>query len=164
MDLHWFCARLCARKLAAAALFVLALGLQAGTAQALAVGGHAGLNLDRGDVHLGADVVIPIAGLSPNLQLALWPSFAHVFVWKNHDVELFGLDVPFVFRVGNAPVLPFVGPGLGLAIYGDVSLKLNVIGGVFFDTGGPIRPFGEMAIRFINGTFVDLLFGAVVEL
>ena len=79
-------------------------------------------------------------------------------------VELLGLDMPFVFRVGSAPVLPFVGPGMGLAIYGDVSLKFNVIGGAFFDTRGPVKPFGEMALRFIHGTFVDLLFGVIVEL
>ena len=164
MDLQWFYARFSLRRLSSAALLVIALALPSASAHALAVGGHTGLNLDRGDVHLGADVVIPITELTPSLQLALWPSFAHVFAWKNHDVELFGLDMPFVFRIGSAPVLPFVGPGLGLAIYGDVSLKFNVIGGAFFDTGGPIRPFGEMAIRFINGTFVDLLFGVVVDL
>lgn len=173
MHLHWLSAvqrscaaafRRAARKHGWAALALFCVWLHSGSAHALAVGGHVGLNLDRGDVHLGADVVIPVATLTPNLQLALWPSFAHVFAWKNHDVELFGLDAPFVFRVGSAPVLPFVGPGMGLAIYGDVSVKFNVIGGAFFDTGGPVRPFGEMALRFINGTFVDLLFGAVVEL
>jgi hypothetical protein len=160
----WLRAHLRARTYTLAALAFAAIALSSPRAHALAVGGHVGLNLDRGDVHLGADVLVPLTELSPSLQLALWPSFAHVFSFKHHDVELFGLDMPFVFRVGSAPILPFVGPGLGLAIYGDVSVKFNVIGGAFFDTGGPIRPFGEMAVRFVNGTFVDLLFGVVVEL
>lgn len=169
MDLHWFFARQgpsapTRRSPAWAALALFCVWLQSGSAHALAVGGHVGLNLDRGDVHLGADVVFPLTQLTPNVQLALWPSFAHVFAFKHHDVELLGLDMPFVFRVGSAPILPFVGPGVGLAFYEDVSMKLNVIGGAFLDTRGPVRPFGELALRFINGTFVDLLFGVVVEL
>ena len=164
MDSSRFWARFRGCGLAWAVLALLCVGLWSGRAQALAVGGHVGINLDRGDVHLGADVLIPLTELSRNVQLGLWPSFAHVFSFDHHDVELLGLDLPFVFRVGSAPILPFVGPGMGLAAYGDVSLKFNVIGGAFFDTGGPVRPFGEMALRFINGTFVDLLFGVVVEL
>jgi hypothetical protein len=137
--------------------------LPSNTAHAFAVGGHVGLNLDHGDVHLGIDLLFPLTDLSPSVQLALWPSFAHVFR-DGHDVELFGVDLPFFFRIDNTPLIPFVGPGLGLAIYEDVSLKLNVITGAFLETNSPVRPFGELALRFINGVFVDLLFGVVVEL
>jgi hypothetical protein len=148
-------------------LFALLLSagalLPSATAQAFAVGGHAGLNLDHGDVHLGVDLLFPVAELSPAVQLAVWPSFAHVFK-KGHDVELFGADLPIFFKIAGSPLVPFVGPGLGLAIYEDVSLKLNVITGAFLETNGPVRPFGELALRFINGVFVDLLFGVVVEL
>lgn len=133
------------------------------TAHAFAVGGHAGLNLDRGDVHIGADLLIPLAEVSPAVQLALWPSFAHVFR-EGHDVELLGADLPFLFPMDGVPLTPFVGPGLGLAIYEDVSLKLNVITGAFLETRSPVRPFGELALRFIRGVFVDLLFGVVIEL
>jgi hypothetical protein len=133
------------------------------TAHAFAVGGHVGLNLDQGDVHIGADLLFPLAELSPAVQLALWPSFAHVFR-EGHDVELLGVDLPFFFRIDGSPLVPFVGPGLGLAIYEDVSLKLNVITGAFLETNSPVRPFGELALRFINGVFVDLLFGVVIEL
>jgi hypothetical protein len=133
------------------------------TAHAFAFGGHVGLNLDQGDVHVGADLLFPLAEVSPAVQLALWPSFAHVFR-EGHDVELFGADLPFLFRIGGVPITPFVGPGLGLAIYQDVSLKLNVIAGAFLETKSPVRPFGELALRFINGVFVDLLFGVVIEL
>jgi hypothetical protein len=149
------------------ALFALLLSISAwftsSTAQAFAVGGHVGLNLDQGDVHVGADLLFPLTELSPAVQLGLWPSFAHVFK-EGHDVELLGVDLPFLFRIGNAPLIPFVGPGLGLAIYEDVSLKLNVITGAFLETNSPVRPFGELALRFINGVFVDLLFGVVIEL
>lgn len=134
-----------------------------GTAHAFAFGGHVGLNLDHGDVHIGADLLFPLAEVSPAVQLALWPSFAHVFR-DGHDVELLGADLPFFFRIDNAPVIPFVGPGLGLAFYENVSLKLNVITGAFLETHSPVRPFGELALRFINGVFVDLLFGVVIEL
>ena len=133
------------------------------TAHAFAVGGHVGLNLDHGDVHLGVDLLFPLTDLSPSVQLALWPSFAHVFR-SGHDVELLGVDLPFFFRIENTPLIPFVGPGLGLAINDDVNLKLNVITGAFLETSSPVRPFGELALRFINGVFVDLLFGVVVDL
>ena len=137
--------------------------LTSNTAHAFAVGGHVGLNLDKGDVHVGADLLFPLAEVSPAVQLALWPSFAHVFR-EGHDVELLGVDLPFFFRIEGAPLVPFVGPGLGLAIYEDVSLKLNVVTGAFLETNSPVRPFGELALRFINGVFVDLLFGVVIEL
>jgi hypothetical protein len=142
---------------------VLSALFTSSTAQAFAVGGHVGLNLDHGDVHVGADLLFPLTELSPAVQLALWPSFAHVFK-EGHDVELLGADLPFLFRIDGVPIIPFVGPGLGLAIYEDVSLKLNVITGVFVETRSPVRPFGELALRFINGVFVDLLFGVVIEL
>jgi hypothetical protein len=148
-------------------LFALLLSISAwftsNTAQAFAVGGHVGLNLDHGDVHVGVDLLFPVAELSPAVQLAIWPSFAHVFR-SGHDVELLGADLPFLFRIDGTPIIPFVGPGLGLAIYDDVSLKLNVITGAFLETNSPVRPFGELALRFINGVFVDLLFGVVIEL
>ena len=144
-------------------LLCLCAWLPGGTAHAFAVGGHVGLNLDRADVHLGADLLFPLAEVSPRVQLALWPSFAHVFR-EGHDVELLGADLPFLFRFDGAPLIAFVGPGLGLAIYEDVSLKLNVITGAFLETHSAVRPFGELALRFIHGVFVDLLFGVVIEL
>jgi hypothetical protein len=137
----------------------VAAWLPAAPAQAWEAGGHLGLNLDQGDIHIGADLVFPLTDVSPHVRLSLWPSFAHVFRDHAHDVELFGLDFPFEFLIDNSVVTPFVAPGLGLAIYEDVSLKLNVIGGVFVNTNGPVRPFAELALRFINGTFVDLLVG-----
>jgi hypothetical protein len=146
-----------------ALLLTASAWLPSNTAHAFAVGGHVGLNLDQGDVHVGADLLFPLAEVSPAVHLALWPSFAHVFR-EGHDVELLGADLPFFFRIDGAPLVPFVGPGLGLAIYEDVSLKLNVISGVFLETNSPVRPFGELALRFINGVFVDLLFGVVIEL
>jgi hypothetical protein len=138
-----------------------------GSAHALdgiSLGGHLGINLDRADFHVGFDVVIPAVDLSPMVQWAVWPSIAHVFVRHGHDVELFGVDGPFVFNLRNVPITPFVGPGFGLAVYEDVSLKFNVIGGLFVETHSPVRPFGTIALRFIDGTFVDALFGVVVEL
>jgi hypothetical protein len=132
--------------------------------EGISLGGHLGLNLDRGDFHIGFDIVIPVVDLSPMVQWVVWPSIAHVFVRHGHDVELFGVDGPFVFNLARVPITPFVGPGLGLAVYEDVSLKFNVIGGLFVETHSPVRPFGEIAIRFIAGTFVDALFGVVIEL
>lgn len=145
-------------------LFCAGVWLQCGTARAWSVGGHLGLNLDHADIHVGVDLLFPVFELSPTVELAIWPSFAHVFTRDDrHDVELFGLDVPFIFKL-NAPVWLFVGPGHGIAIYDQVSLKLNVIGGVFFNPRGTVRPFAEMALRFIDGTFVDAISGVLVEL
>ena len=133
-------------------------------ADRLAIGPHLGINLDHGNLHIGGDLLIPIAELSANVSLGVWPSFAHVFIEDGHDVELLGCDFPFSFKIYGSIVTPFVAPGLGLAFYGDTSLKLNVIGGTFFDTNSSVRPFVALALRFIDGTFVDLLGGVLFEL
>lgn len=133
-------------------------------AQGVAVGPHGGVNLDVGSLHLGADVVIDVAEVSPSVRLAVWPSYAHVFIDDGHDVELFGVDFPFVFPIERSVVTPFVGPGVGFAYYGDSTLKVNIIGGLFFATGSGVRPFTELAVRLVNGTFVDLLAGVLFEL
>lgn len=135
-----------------------------GSAQALAIGPHGGVNLDVGSLHLGADLVLELADVSPSVKLAIWPSYAHVFIEDGHDVELFGVDFPFVFPLEGSVVTPFVGPGLGLAFYGDTTLKVNIIGGLFFETGSAVRPFTELAVRLVNGTFVDLLAGVLFEI
>jgi hypothetical protein len=133
-------------------------------AQSVALGPHLGVNLDAGSPHVGADVVVPLAHLSPSVRLDIWPSYAHVFIARGHDVELLGVDVPFEFAIANSIVTPYVAPGLGLAFYGNTSLKVNLIGGVFFETRSPVRPFTEIAVRLVNGTFVDLLAGVLFEL
>jgi hypothetical protein len=144
-------------------VFVLLLLPAVGRAQ-VSIGPHAGLNLDAGSVHLGADVIVEISQLSETVTLGVWPSYAHVFIDGGHDVELFGVDFPFMFEIDDSIVTPFAAPGLGLAFYGDTSLKVNLIGGLFLEAGGGVRPFTELAIRLVNGTYVDLLFGVVFEL
>ncbi|MET0391105.1 MAG: hypothetical protein ABW321_34350 [Polyangiales bacterium] len=145
-------------------LFCTGLWLQCSSARAFSLGGHAGLNLDHGDVHIGFDMLFPVVPLGPTVTWALWPSAAHVFVHDGRDVELLGFDMPFLFKIDQAPIIPFVGPGFGLAFYGDVSLKFNIVGGVMIDTRSRVKPFGEVALRFVDGTFVDLLFGVLVDL
>jgi hypothetical protein len=149
------------------AVFIAAAGLIASSvaeADSLAIGPHVGINLDHGNVHVGGDLLIPITELSANVQLGVWPSYAHVFIEDGHDVELLGCDFPFIFHIDNSIVEPFLAPGLGLAFYGDTSLKLNLIGGTFFETNSSVRPFVALAIRMIDGTFVDLLGGVLFEL
>lgn len=147
-----------------AASFVLAAGSTARAETSLAIGPHLGINLDHGNLHLGGDLLIELTQLSPSVTLGIWPSYAHVFIEDGHDVELLGCDFPFIFEIDGSIVEPFLAPGLGLAFYGDTSLKLNLIGGTFFDTSSSIRPFVAIAIRLIDGTFVDLLGGVLFEL
>ena len=148
---------------AALACAVLLAPAQAARAEGLGLGPHLAVNLDNGDLHLGADLVIDIAELSPSVTLAVWPSYAHIFVDGGDDGNLFSVDFPFVFGIDGSIVSPYVGPGLGLSVFDDAQLKLNVIGGVFFEAG-PVRPFTGLALRFIDGTFVDLLVGVLFEL
>lgn len=149
------------------AIFAAGLGLAfapVAKAESLAIGPHLGINLDHGNLHIGGDLLIPIVQLSPSVRLGIWPSFAHVFIEDGHDVELLGCDFPFIFHIDNSIVEPFLAPGLGLAFYGDTSLKLNLIGGTFFETHSTVRPFVALAIRLIDGTYVDLLGGVLFEL
>jgi hypothetical protein len=127
------------------------------------VGPHLGVNLENGDLHLGADVVIDIAQISPSVKLAVWPSYAHIFRDDADDGDLFAVDFPFVFAIDGSIVSPYVGPGLALSIFDDARLRLDVIGGMFF-AAGPVRPFTGLALRFIDDTNVDLLIGVLFEL
>lgn len=129
----------------------------------VSLGGHLGVNLDHGNVHLGVDALIPIKQITPRAQLALWPNFAHVFIHDYHDVELLGFDVPFIFNHISDVVSPFVAPGLGLSIGDESTVKVNAIGGVFFQLGR-VRPFTAVAVRFVRGTYVDWLAGVLVDL
>lgn len=142
-------------------LFWLAV---AGPARAdVGLGGHLGVNLDHGNVHLGVDALIPVKQITPRVELALWPNFAHVFIHDGHDVELLGFDVPFAFNAISDVVTPFVAPGLGLSIGDDTTVKVNAIGGVFFHVGR-VRPFTAVALRFVRGTYADLLAGVLIDL
>jgi len=107
-------------------------------------------------------MLFPIAELSPAVRLSIWPSAAFV-INDGRDGVLLGADFPFEFQIDGSIVSPFVGPGIGVAIFDDAFVKLNVIGGVFIDTG-VVRPFAELALRFIDGTYVDLLVGVLFEL
>jgi hypothetical protein len=107
-------------------------------------------------------MLFPIADLSPSVRLSIWPSAAFV-INDGPDGVLLGADFPFEFQIAGSIVSPFVGPGIGVAIFDDAFVKLNVVGGVFIDTG-TVRPFTELALRFINGTYVDLLVGVLIEL
>lgn len=150
--------------LALCCLLTMLAPLRTVHAEDLFVGPHVGFNLDEGSLHLGADLVIQVTRLSPSVTLGVWPSFAHVIVHDGHDVELVGVDFPFVFELADTIVSPFIAPGLGLAFYGDTSVKVNVIGGAFFELDSPVRPFIALAIRLVDGTFVDLLGGVLFEL
>jgi hypothetical protein len=150
--------------LALALLFALFATPSSSSAQ-VAIGLHGGINLDHANLHLGADVLVMLAELSPNVALGIWPSYAHVFIDDTDDVELFGVDFPFLFDLDDAAVTPYFAPGLGLAFQNDDSfLKVNLIGGVFFDVSDSVRPFVELAVRLVNGTYVDLLAGLLFEL
>jgi hypothetical protein len=149
---------------AAVAFTLSALSPVARAESSLAIGPHLGINLDHGNLHIGGDLLIELTELSPNVTLGIWPSYAHVFIEDGHDVELLGCDFPFIFEIDGSIVEPFLAPGLGLAFYGDTSLKLNLIGGTFFETNSAVRPFVALAIRLIDGTFVDLLGGVLFEL
>lgn len=132
-------------------------------AHAWEAGGHVGVGLDSGNIHLGGDLLFPVAHVSPSVQLSIRPSAAFIIADGPEGV-LLGCDFPFEFSITDSIVQPFLGPGLGLWIAGEhARVKLNVIGGVFIDTGS-VRPFAELALRFIHGTSVDLLAGVLVEL
>jgi hypothetical protein len=161
-----FSLRLTALNVSACLLVLCSCLLSAptGAHAQVSIGPHGGINLDGGSIHVGGDVIVQLSQLSETVSLGVWPSYAHVFIDGGHDVELLGVDFPFMVRLQDSIVVPFGAPGLGLAIYGDTSLKVNLIGGVFIEAGGGVRPFADLALRLVDGTYVDLLFGVVFEL
>ena len=153
-------------RIAQAALLCLATLVCAAVpapARAWEAGGHLGVGLESGSFHLGGDLLFPIVQLSPAVKLSIWPSAAFI-ITEGPEGVLLGCDFPFEFNIANSIVQPFVGPGLGVSIFdGHAEVKLNVVGGLFIDTGA-VRPFAELALRFINHTYVDLLIGVLVEI
>lgn len=132
-------------------------------ARAFEAGGHVGVGLDSGDVHLGGDLLFPLVQVSEAVKLSIWPSAAFIIADGPEGI-LLGCDFPFEFNIADSIVQPFLGPGLGVGIFdGHARVRLNVLGGIFIDTGS-VRPFAELALRFIHGTHVDLLAGVLVEL
>lgn len=131
----------------------------------VAVGGHFGVNLDAGHPMLGGDVRVDVAEISPRVRLDVWGAYTHVFLEDQPDVNMLEVDVPFLFRVNTDVVTPYAAPGLGLSFYaGDPTLKLNIIGGCLFHVGERFEPFAQLAIRMIDGTYVDLIGGLLVRL
>ena len=53
---------------------------------------------------------------------------------------------------------------MGLAIADHAWLKVNLIGGVMIDVSSNVRLWSELAIRLVNGTYVDFLAGVLFEL
>lgn len=130
----------------------------------MAVGGHFGVNLDAGHPILGADLRVDIVELSPRVRMNLWGGYSHVFIEEWRDVNLLEVDVPFLFSVNTPVVEPYAAPGLGLSFSSETSLKLNLIGGCLFHIGERFEPFAQIAVRMINGTYVDLMGGLLVRL
>ena len=73
-------------------------------------------------------------------------------------------SLPFTLRLDNPSIAPYLAPGLALSAQYGVQLKVNLIGGCFFELGDRVRLFTELAIRLVNGTYVDLLGGVLVAL
>lgn len=153
-----------ARLLAALAAISLSWLVAARGRADVALGGHFGVNLDAGHPMLGADLRVDIVEISENVRLDIWGAYTHVFIEDGRDVELLEVDVPFLFRVRTDVVTPYAAPGLGISISGETNLKLNLIGGCLFHIGDRFEPFAQLAIRMIDGTYVDLIGGLLVRL
>ena len=150
--------------LAAFAAISLSWAIPASGRADVALGGHFGVNLDAGHPMLGADLRVDIVEISDAVRLNIWGAYTHVFIEDGRDVELLEVDVPFLFRVRSDVVTPYAAPGLGISISGETNLKLNLIGGCLFHIGERFEPFAQLAIRLIDGTYVDLIGGLLVRL
>jgi hypothetical protein len=126
-------------------------------------GGHFGINLDEGDPMLGADFLVDLVDISSHVRMSIWPAYTHVFIEDQLDVNLLEVNVPFQFIVGTPIVRPYAAPGLGLSFSDGTSLKLNLIGGCFFHVNDRFEPFTQLAVRLIQGTYVDLIAGVMVR-
>ena len=133
----------------------------AAEAEIPAAGAHFGINLDRGHPQLGADVFVPLLDLSDAVSLAIWPAYTHVFLHEQRDVELIEGNLVVSFATRLPTIRPYAGGGLGLSFHHDTSLKLNMLGGARFAVHPRVVPFVQLAIRTINGTFVDAAAGVL---
>jgi hypothetical protein len=150
---------------AAAAATLLSAAAPAPCRAEVALGGHFGLNLDAWHPMIGADVRVDVIDISDRVRLDLWGAYSHVFIRHHeYDVDLIEFDAPFLFRVNTDVVTPYAAPGFGLSFSNGTTLKLNLIGGCLFHVSERLEPFAQLAIRMINGTYVDLIGGLLVRL
>lgn len=103
-----------------------------------------GYDFESEDVHVGAG--LQLGGLITRpVQLALQPS-VEVSLGNQSDVSV---DLDAVAQLGQAPVAPYAGAGLGLVFPdadgggAETELGLNAFGGVQFTTVGFAQPFVE---------------------
>ena len=61
-----------------AALLCLSALIPAAPARAFEAGGHLGVGLDSGSVHLGGDLLFPLVDVSSSVKLSIWPSAAFI--------------------------------------------------------------------------------------
>lgn len=128
------------------------------------VGAHFGVNLDAAHPMLGVDFLVDLVDISSRVRLGLWPKYTHVFIEDWDDVDMVALDVPFQFLTNNVHVRPYAAPGLGVAFEdGHAYVKLNLIGGCAFPISDRFEPYTHLAIRLIDGTFVDWSVGILAR-
>ena len=148
----------------ACCLLLLVAASPASAQQDVAIGPHGAINLDQGHPHIGFDVLVHVSQIAPDVRFGIWPNYAHVFIEDGRDVELISCDFPFEFDIDGTIITPYAAPGAAISISGDADFRINLIGGMFFEASAEVRPFTHLAIRLVDGVWVDLVAGVLFVL
>jgi opacity protein-like surface antigen len=154
-------------SLVATALFTLVLMSGAfATAQAqVSFGPHLGAHLDAEELHIGANVRIPIGTPVGGSRFQLNPGF-EFYPFMESGLSMWQINMDAVYPFPTKVVEPYVGAGLavthvsvdipGFGSASDTDAGLNLKGGVMFGVPGMPRPFAEGVIG-VGGTTSDFM-------
>ncbi|MEM6337520.1 MAG: hypothetical protein AAF752_13200 [Bacteroidota bacterium] len=159
------------------AALLLMLGLSSTATAQIAVGGHAGLNVDAEEIYIGANAMfelpIDLGGsvLVGNPSIDFYPFLGGDGGEFDIDQSLLVINLDALYRLTLDFGDPYVGAGLGIArasaeAFGvsasDTEIGINIkAGSLFGDTDASFRPFGEVGIS-LGGTETLFIRGGAV--
>jgi opacity protein-like surface antigen len=144
-------------SLVATALFTLVLmsGAFATANAQVSFGPHLGANLDAEELHIGANIRVPIGTPVGGSRFQINPGF-EFYPFMETGLSMWQLNFDAVYPFPTKVVEPYVGAGLavnhvavdipGFGSASSTNVGLNLKGGMMFGVPGLPRPFAEVVL------------------
>ncbi|MEM6338187.1 MAG: hypothetical protein AAF752_16555 [Bacteroidota bacterium] len=162
------------------AALLLMLGLSSTATAQVAVGAHAGFNVDAEEIYVGAnamfDLPIDLGGsvIVGNPSVDFYPFFGDEVAGVDIDASLLVINLDALYRLTLDFGEPYVGAGLNVARasvevagFSDSSTDIGInikAGSLFGEAGSGFRPFGEVGIALGGAESLFIRGGAVFSL
>ena len=176
---RWFCV--------VASVSILLLGAEAGASEDAASQQLEGVSLGAVGGY-NPDLEAPLLGVegrftfyaAPRVPLSIQPGFNYFFMGSSEFLGATARTTLLQFEVNalvnlelDAPVTPYAGVGPAM-IYvqssvsssqgtwsseSNTDLGFNLLAGAAFELDGPLRPFGQFRVTFLEGNSMSLMVG-----